>query len=75
MDEYDVFLDEHARQITLQTIKRYATQPEFQNIQFFIITPHNLKQIQTSKMVRIQQMPEPQRSSAIGLQQQTIQTV
>lgn len=56
MDEYDVFLDEMSRKITLDAIMDYALRPEFRNIQFFILTPHTLKLV-TSKDIRIQSMP------------------
>ena len=56
MDEYDVFLDEVSRQVTLTEILRYAADPQQNRRQFIIITPNNLNNIKTSDRVKIQRM-------------------
>ena len=71
MDEYDVFLDEAARKITLGSIGNYSREHEFRGVQFLIITPHNLKSLKTSSILKIQEMPVF-RNTAVGLQQQTL---
>lgn len=72
MDEYDVFLDNISRRLTLDQLERYAKRADQMNRQFIVITPHDVSSIRTSAQVKIIQMPEPQRLSAHGLQQQTI---
>jgi structural maintenance of chromosomes protein 6 len=73
MDEYDVFLDELTRKITLTSLQHYALSPEQNNRQFIIITPQNLSDIKTSNEVRIRSLGAPVRTSAHGLQQQTLE--
>ena len=72
MDEYDVFLDQHARQLTLQQLQQYALAPEQRGRQFIIVTPQDLSSLQTSTSVKIHRMKRPERQSAHGLQQTTI---
>jgi len=60
MDEYDVFLDEVSRQVTLTEILRYAADPQQNRRQFIIITPNNLNNIKTSDRVKIQRMAKVQ---------------
>ena len=72
MDEYDVFLDEVSRQVTIDELRKYALTPQQRGRQFLIITPHNLNNVVTSDEVRIRRMQAPSRSSAHGLQQQTL---
>mmetsp|Transcript_12716 Transcript_12716/g.12359 ORF Transcript_12716/g.12359 Transcript_12716/m.12359 type:complete len:1152 (-) Transcript_12716:632-4087(-) len=74
MDEYDVFLDEVSRKVTLTELQRYALQPQQRGRQFLIITPNNLNDVITSNDVKIIKMAPPSRKSAHGLQQQTIAT-
>jgi chromosome segregation ATPase len=72
MDEYDVFLDEMSRKITLTSICTYALLPLNLNKQFFVITPHELKHVKPTNQVRVKVMPDPVRITAAGLQQQTL---
>ena len=72
MDEYDVFLDQHARQTTLLQLQAYALAPEHRGRQFIIVTPQDLSSMRTSNDLRIHRMVRPQRQSAHGLQQSTL---
>jgi structural maintenance of chromosomes protein 6 len=72
MDEYDVFLDEISREITLKTIQQYALDKEQKGRQFIILTPHNVTGVVTTDEVRVKRMPVPHRRSAIGPNQTTI---
>ncbi len=73
MDEYDVFLDNVARKLTLDQLQRYAFRPEQLFRQFIVITPHDLSDVKTGPDTRIHKMADPERrQSASGLQQQTI---
>jgi chromosome segregation ATPase len=72
MDEYDVFLDEISREITLKTIQQYALDKEQKGRQFIILTPHNVTGVVTTDEVRVKRMPAPQRRSAIGPNQTTL---
>lgn len=63
MDEYDVFLDEVSRQVTLTELLKYARMPEQMNRQFIIITPNNLNNVKTNDHVRIRRMPKPNRGN------------
>lgn len=72
MDEYDVFLDEISREITLKTIQQYALDKEQKGRQFIILTPHNVTGVVTTNEVRVKRMPTPHRRSAIGPNQTTI---
>jgi chromosome segregation ATPase len=70
MDEYDVFLDDVSRRVTLEQLQKYALLPAQRGRQFIIVTPHNLADVRTSNDVRIQKMQPPQRrQTAHGLQQ------
>lgn len=72
MDEYDVFLDQHAREKTLIDLQAYALAPEQRGRQFIIVTPQDLSTIITSNDVRVKRMPRPERLSAHGLVQTVI---
>ena len=72
MDEYDVFLDEMSRKITLDQITEYALDVKQSSKQFIIITPNNLEDVRTSQRCKIIAMQNPERRSATGLQQRTI---
>jgi hypothetical protein len=72
MDEYDVFLDDIARETTLKLLITYVNSGDQKNRQFMILTPHQVNNVVTTKEVKIIQMPEPVRVSAHGLQQQTL---
>lgn len=72
MDEYDVFLDEMSRRVTLNELQSYALNPQQRGRQFIILTPQNLSDVVTSNDVRIRAMGPPIRNSAHGLQQQTL---
>ena len=73
LDEYDVFMDENVRRITLNQIKDHALRPEQYEKQFVIVTPNDLKGITTNNEVRIHRMKAPLRESAIGLHQATLE--
>ena len=66
MDEYDVFLDEVSRKVTLKMLCSYATDLQQRGRQFIIITPHSLGDVRTGKGVHINKMPDPIRSKADG---------
>jgi len=74
MDEYDVFLDEISRKITLDEMEKYALSVHQRSRQFLIVTPHKIstKERGTSNDVRIQKMSDPVRISAHGAQQSTL---
>lgn len=72
MDEYDVFLDEVSRKVTLDELQKYALRPQQRGRQFLIITPNNLNDVITSDDVRIKRMQPPARNAAHGLQQQVL---
>ncbi len=72
MDEYDVFLDQVVRKITLVQLMNYALTPEQRHRQFIIITPQDLSDIQVTNEVRIIRCPDPVRNTAHGAQQQTL---
>jgi chromosome segregation ATPase len=72
MDEYDVFLDELARKVTLIQLQDYASNAKQRGKQFIIITPNNLKDINTSKTCKIHRLKDPERRAATGLQQQVM---
>ena len=72
MDEYDVFLDEFSRTVTLNQIQDYAKSVITGKKQYIVITPNSLKGITTGESTKVFKMPDPQRRTATGLQQQTI---
>lgn len=72
MDEYDVFLDEVSRKVTLDELQKYALTPQQRGRQLIIITPNNLNDVITSNDVRIKRMAAPQRNSARGPQQSVL---
>jgi chromosome segregation ATPase len=72
MDEYDVFLDDVARKITLKELQKYAKSVGQRGRQLIIVTPHNLADVRTSDSVRIRKMAPPERHRAHGLQQQVL---
>lgn len=72
MDEYDVFLDEVSRKVTLDELQQYALDPRQRGRQLLIITPNSLNDVKTSNKVRIKRMAPPSRSSAHGMQQQVL---
>ena len=74
LDEYDVFMDEKVRNVTLNAIKDHALDPKQSNKQFVIITPNSLNGVVTGKRVRIHRMKAPEREAAIGLKQSTLTT-
>jgi hypothetical protein len=72
MDEYDVFMDEPTRKLTLDLLQRYRRQADQSGRQFIILTPHTLSDMRTGPTLRVHQMADPTRISAHGLQQQTL---
>ena len=62
MDEYDVFLDQLARKITLTQLTEYANDPLQEGRQFIILTPQDLSDVNTSDgRVKISRMATPDR--------------
>ena len=72
MDEYDVFMDQTVRSLTLREILDQASHARNKNKQFIIVTPQQLNDIKTSNTVRIHKMPNPTRETVRGLKQRTI---
>jgi len=72
LDEYDVFMDEKVRDITLAQIREHALDPAQNNKQFIVITPNSLRGVYTSNKVRIHKIRAPIRESAVGLKQTTL---
>ena len=72
LDEYDVFMDENVRLVTLGQIKEHALDPINREKQFIIITPNNLRGIETNKETRIHRIKAPIREASYGLKQSTI---
>lgn len=72
MDEYDVFMDEARRNDTLNSIQNHARDKGQLNRQIIVITPNTLASVKHSAFVRIVKMNDPIKTSAHGLQQQTI---
>lgn len=72
MDEYDVYMDEPTRKLTLDLLQEYSKQADQRGRQFIVLTPHKLGDLRPSNMLRIFQMPEPVRQLAHGPQQQTL---
>ena len=73
MDEYDVFLDEHARKVTLLELQNYALDnPQQRRRQFIIVTPNKLSSVTTNSEVRIHRMKPPLRDSSHGPRQTTL---
>jgi len=76
MDEYDVFMDEASRKLTLKLLTEYALKPEQRGRQFIIITPNNLSHVKTdASNVKIIQMQPPDRRerAASGPKQRTLE--
>ena len=61
MDEFDVFMDQVARTVSLRTLKEYALAPEQEGRQFIILTPQALDGVETNDQIRIHKMMEPSR--------------
>ena len=72
MDEYDVFMDQKTRSKTLDLLKTEAECPLHQHKQFIVLTPQQLNSVQTTNMVRIHSLKAPERITAAGLNQQTL---
>ena len=76
MDEYDVFMDEGSRKLSLEMLTEYAFTPEQKSRQFIIITPNNLNHVKTNPKIKIIQMQPPdrrERSAAGGPRQRTLE--
>ena len=72
MDEYDVFLDQMSRRITLAQIQQYALMKSQNGRQFLIITPQTLDDVKTNNDVRVHRVKPPIRGGAHELQQSTL---
>ena len=72
MDEYDVFLDQMARKLTLDVLVEYARDKEQRGRQFIIITPQDLRHVTITNDLRIQKMPDPERIFTGVPQQQSL---
>jgi len=76
MDEYDVFMDEGSRQLTLEMLTKPALKPKKKSRQIIIITPNNLNHVKTNNKIKIIQMQPPdrrERSAAGGPRQRTLE--
>ena len=71
MDEYDVFMDQTVRSLTLREILDQASKERNKDKQFIIVTPQQID-VPTSNAVRIHKMPNPVRETVRGLKQSTI---
>jgi chromosome segregation ATPase len=77
MDEYDVFMDQVTRKLTLKELQRYSLDPIQKGRQFIVITPQELKDVVVNNDTRVFRIAAPKRSktasqSAHGLQQTTL---
>ena len=68
-DEYDVFLDEISRRVTLDIIQRYVMLPEMRTRQFIFITPNSLSDVVTNPNTQIIYLPKLVNLRAHGLRQ------
>jgi chromosome segregation ATPase len=76
MDEYDVFMDEGSRQLSLDMLTKYSLKPSQISRQFIIITPNNLNHVISTDKIKIIQMQPPdrrERSAAGGPRQRTLE--
>lgn len=73
MDEYDVFLDEVGRKVTLDQLVAYSRSAVQRDRQFIVITPNKLNELVTTKDLKIVKMRDPKSASAHGPQQATIE--
>ena len=74
MDEYDVFLDQVARKMTIMELQKYALGDEQRGRQFIIVTPQELSDVVSNDSVRHKRMPPPERRAhAHAPQQQTLE--
>jgi hypothetical protein len=72
LDEYDVFLDEVTRKMTLDTLQEYALDRSQCSRQMIIVTPNSISSVKTSNEVRVQKLSAPLREAARGLHQSTL---
>jgi structural maintenance of chromosomes protein 6 len=72
MDEYDVFLDQISREITLKEIQKYALGKEQKGRQFIVLTPQSLDSVVTTNEVRVHRIRSAERISARGPRQALI---
>ena len=71
MDEFDVFLDPHARKVALKTLVSVAKAMEHR--QFIFITPQDVSNLKTDPKLKIFSMKPPARNAIVGgPQQQTL---
>ena len=75
MDEYDVYLDQISREITLKEIQKYALGKEQRGRQFIVITPQSLDSVVTTNEVRVHRIKSPARNSARGPRQAVMDDV
>lgn len=60
MDEFDVFMDQLNRGISLQQLQRYAEMEEHKSQQFIFITPHEVN-LPPSDFVKLHALAPPER--------------
>lgn len=72
MDEYDVYLDQITREITLKEMQKYALGKEQRGRQFIVITPQSLDSVVTTNEVRVHRLKAPDVNSARGPRQALI---
>jgi len=72
LDEFDVFLDTHARKLTIQTLIFVAK--KMVNRQFIFITPQDLSSVTPDRMLKVFKLKPPERGAqqAGGATQQTL---
>lgn len=64
VDEYDVFLDQPSRKVTLKEIQKYALSEEQHGRQFIVVTPNDLKGMIEKRDTQVKRMPNPDRQHA-----------
>eukprot|EP00980_Cylindrotheca_fusiformis_P021406 scaffold8259_cov143-Cylindrotheca_fusiformis.AAC.24 len=66
LDEFDVFLDPVTRKLTIESLIKMATGEKMRHRQFIFITPQDVSNIATSKMLKIHKMKPPARGDVAG---------
>jgi len=69
LDEFDIFMDEEARKISLELVQALGKRLHWR--QFIFITPQNLRHVIPSETVVIHKLRKPERAFE-GMQQTTI---
>jgi chromosome segregation ATPase len=64
MDEFDVFLDTHARKLAISTLVHMAKSMEHR--QFIFITPQDVSSVKIDEKVRVFTLKPPERNEVAG---------